>query len=1237
MPPKPAAELKAGQQTLSSFFRPSQAQAPQKRPVAKARTREERPGVLVLDSSDEDDEAAARAVKRVKLEDGEGSGASTSAGGSNDAPTTSLSSSSSNTAAAPPAPASSSHARLRQFAYTPSTDANAEPGPSRELTAEERARKDAFAKRLSLATGRRTSGYLQKEHYLAAAAAGGSEEEGDGRGSGWEEEEEEEEEEGGSSSGAEGKGKGKGMGKGMGKAAQEEEGLGRFAQFAAAGTGKDKKGKGKAKDDGGLGGGAAKGVKYTPLEQQVLALKKANPGVLLVVEVGYKFRFFGEDAQHASRTLNIACFPSQHMLTASIPTHRLDIHVRRLLNAGYKVGVVRQQETAALKKAGDNRSAPFTRALTALYTSATYVDELGVDPLGSSSGATATLMCIVEDKPKGGMVDAKVRIGVVAVMPSTGEIVYGEFDDGLMRAELETRMLHLQPSELLLQKDLSARTESMVKHLAGQHNVGVGDFTTRIERITKRPTASQATSTVSSFYADAESAKSKGKGKGKAVQEQPSEIVLDSSDDSEAEDEPSAPASPKPLAPTSSPNPLDLPKLVLVALSSLISHLKSFALDRVFLHTSSFSPFASRASMTLNGNTVTNLEILRNSTDFKEAGSLIGVVDRCKSAMGKRMLRKWVTKPLVSIDGINARLSAIADIHSSSASLTLSKLRDLLRTLPDLERGLARIHFGRASPNEMLRVLEAFRRVGGVFDEVDSPGEEEEEDADGDAAMNGAAVEGDEDEEGPIRRRAGGSLKSKLLKSVVRELPRVRKTVEGLLAQIDVKAARDNKKESLFEDEGKYPDLLASKEELAENEEAMTEELKAARKLLRKPALQFTKVSQEEYLLEVKVAEAKTIVPADWVRINATKQVHRYRSPRLQRKLEKLEQAREKVAAAANAAFLAFLQEVASHYELFRPALNALSTADCLFSLSVVALSSNWTRPTIVDEPGKLEIVDGRHPIIEAVSPNPFVPNSVEFGAGKRHQMILTGLNMGGKSSLSRSIALIALLAQIGSYVPAESCTTSLFDGIYTRMGANDDLTRGRSTFMVELSETSEILRLATPRSLIILDELGRGTSTNDGVAIAEATLEHLVQEKKSTTVFVTHYPSLAGVAKRYPESVTCEHMACLETARSDGHGQDVTFLYKLAPGLASSSHGLNVARLADLPASVLETARKKAGEMEEVMKARRAVRRGEKLAEVLRRVKGVQSGADRGEEGKARLLELCEGLVQSRREEAIA
>ncbi|GAA5919780.1 hypothetical protein JCM1841_005854 [Sporobolomyces salmonicolor] len=1210
MAPKPA---ETGNQEISAFFKPKPAPAP-KRPALSE------PDVLVLADSDDDDEqldeglvskaGSSRSNKKVKLDHDQFS--------SQFRPIASTSKLPSATSLAGATPRSSSAAsnsspsRMLNFAYTPRDPDGAPPEPV-QLSQADQARREAFIKRLSLGKDllQKRSSYLQQDHYMASNPYDGERSPHAGVSEGDLEEAEdgmtgEDDEYDSSDSGSVmGKNKGKAIAKGKGKSLANDNpafSSSRFANFAAKGSTSKS---GSSKD-------WSASIKYTPLEKQILALKKENPGVVLLVEVGYKFRFFEEDAQTASRVLNIACFPSQHMLTASIPTHRLDIHVRRLLSAGYKVGVVRQQETAALKKASDNRSAPFTRALSALYTSATYVDELGVDPLGAAGTSTATLMCLVEDQPKGKAGNAKVRLGMIAVMPSTGEVVYDEFEDGLMRSELETRMLHLQPSELLLQKDLTSASESMVKYLAGQHNAGVPGFTCRIDRIPKRSSTSQAMSAITEFYVSAK------KRRRREAKKQPSEIMPDS--DENDYDQPVDSQTPQ----ISSEGVLGLPKLVLVALSSLISHLSAFGLDALFLHTTSFTPFSSRASMTLNGNTIANLELLRNSTDFKEQGSLIHVLDKCKTAMGKRLLRKWISKPLVSVQAVNDRLDAIGAIHSASSSLTLSKLRDLLRTLPDLERGLARIHFGRASPNELLRMLEALQRVGSVFDEVDSPDEDDD-------AM---------DADGPVRKGAGGGLKSSVLKGVVKQLPRIKKTVEGLLDQLEVKMARDNNKEGLFAKEEDWPELKGCKDRRADVEAEIQGELKSARKILRKPALQFKKVSQEDYLYEVKVAEAKKIVPTDWIRINGTKAFYRYRSPTLQKKIQELEQANERVAAAAAAAYLALLQEVASHYELFRTVITSLATADCLFSLAAVALSSNYVRPTIVTDAGKLEVLDGRHPIIEAVSSEAFVPNSVEFGSGKRHQMILTGLNMGGKSSLSKSIALIALMAQIGSYVPAESCVSSLFDGIYTRMGANDEIARGRSTFMVELTEASQILRLATPRSLIILDELGRGTSTNDGEAIASAVLEYIVREKKSTCCFVTHYPNVAVLAKRFPESVTTNHMACLETPLPSGHAE-VTFLYKLADGLASASHGLNVARLAELPSSVLDTALRKSQELARAVEHRTAERRVDRLGEILRRVKGLLLLADREGDGtgagdreeqtreKAKLLELCQTALQ--------
>ncbi|GAA5978239.1 hypothetical protein JCM10908_004283 [Rhodotorula pacifica] len=1185
--PAKSSEAKS-QQTLSSFFKP--ATQPPKRPAPEE--------VLILDSDDDDADVCstaktssrtpAVASKKVKTEhDTRDSQLSPIASTSKLPASTAPSSVASKVNTQSKAPSASAK-RIREFAYVEGQ----QRAPQAVQSDADKARHEAFVKRLSLGPNllQKRNSYLQKEHHLAATGQGEDAYPVDRRGA--EEaalsavqDDDVEEEDGGDASSPDASSTGKGKGK------AKEAAPSRFAKFAARG----KAGSTNASGDT---------VNYTPLEKQVLALRKANPGVLLVIEVGYKFRFFDEDARVASRILNIACFPQQHMLTASIPTHRLDVHVKRLLNAGYKVGIVRQQETAALKKASANRSAPFTRALTALYTSATYVDELDSEPL-AVPGSTATLMCVVEEV-MGQSADAKVKVGLVSVAPSTGAVVYDEFEDGFMRAELETRLLHLQPSELLIQQDLSSKSSAIIKYLAGHAAAGVPDFETRIEELAKRPSRSQAATIVSNFYATKRGVKASKQ----VARDQPSEIVLSSSDEDAEEGEGKNSCR---CLNGDGTDPLDLHKQVLVALASLIKHLQPFGLDRVFRHRSAFVPFASRAAMTLNGNTVANLELLHNNTDFKENGSLVSILDHCKTAMGKRQLRRWVTKPLLQKELVEARLQAISEVHRNSASLTLSRIRDLLRHLPDLERGLSRIHFGRATPSELYRVLEAFQRVGGVFEDVDSPDEAEDE--------SGPT-------NGPLRQAAGGSLRSSLLLDVVKKLPKVRPVADSLLAQIDVKRARDNNKEHLQIDISKYPELEAAKEGLSEAQGGMQDELMAARKILRKPALQFTKVALEEYLLEVKISEAKNIVPADWIKINSTKAAYRYRSPALQKRLEILEQWQERVEAAANAAFLSFLQEVSSHYEAFRAAISALATADCVFSLARVALANNWVRPDIADEAGVVDIVDGRHPIIEEISPQPFVPNTVRFGGKHRKQMVLTGLNMGGKSSLSRSVALIALLAQIGSFVPAAECRISLFDSIFTRMGASDDVARGRSTFMVELTETSEILRLATARSLIILDELGRGTSTNDGQAIAAAVLEHLVT-KQSTCIFVTHYPALALVAKKYPVSVSVNHMACLETPRDDGHA-DVTFLYRLADGLASASHGLNVARLAELPDRVIEVARVKGEELRRATEERTRQRQISRLADILRRTARLAdstSGETEPEE-KERLLDLCEAAL---------
>jgi len=305
-----------------------------------------------------------------------------------------------------------------------------------------------------------------------------------------------------------------------------------------------------------------------------------------------------------------------------------------------------------------------------------------------------------------------------------------------------------------------------------------------------------------------------------------------------------------------------------------------------------------------------------------------------------------------------------------------------------------------------------------------------------------------------------------------------------------------------------------------------------------------------------------------------TKVFTRYHSPEVRRKIQERARYRETLEAEAHKAFRSFLEEIIQdHYSILRHTVNTLATIDCLVSLSHVALRDGYVRPEF-SEDDTLEIIEGRHPMVEALRTDPFVPNDVHMGGDVARNKIITGPNMGGKSSSVRMVALIAIMAQIGSYVPAKSVKLSMLDGILTRMGASDELARGRSTFMVEMSETGEILQSATDKSLVILDELGRGTSTTDGMSIADAVLQHLVQKVRCKTLFITHYPMVAmDLERKFPAEIENLHMGYMAESRIDGR-TEVTFLYRLTPGIATNSFGVECARLAGLPEKVLEVAR---------------------------------------------------------------
>ncbi|XP_077900543.1 DNA mismatch repair protein Msh3 isoform X2 [Ictidomys tridecemlineatus] len=873
---------------------------------------------------------------------------------------------------------------------------------------------------------------------------------------------------------------------------------------------------------------------YTPLELQYIEMKQQHKDAILCVECGYKYRFFGEDAEIAARELNIYCHLDHNFMTASIPTHRLFVHVRRLVAKGYKVGVVKQTETAALKAIGDNKSSLFSRKLTALYTKSTLIGE-DVNPLIKLDDAvdvdeiltdtsTSYLLCIYENKEN--IKDKKmgnIFIGIVGVQPATGEVVFDSFQDSPSRSELETRISSLQPVELLLPSDLSEQTEMLIHRVTA---ISMRDDRIRVERMDKVYFEySHAFQAVTEFYSK----------------------VVDDIKDSQ-----------------SFSGIINLDKPVICSLAAIIRYLKEFNLEKMLSTPENFKQLSREMEfMTINGTTLRNLEILQNQTDMKTKGSLLWVLDHTKTSFGRRNLKKWVTQPLLKLREINARLDAVSEVLLSESSV-FGQIENHLYKLPDIERGLCSIYHKKCSTQEFFLIVKTLYHLQSEFQ--------------------------------ALMPAVNSHVQSNLLQTVILEVPELLSPVEHYLKILNEQAAKIGNKTELFKDLSNFPLIKQRKDEIQEVTDKIQIHLQEIRKILKNPSAQYVTVSGQEFMIEIKNS-AISCIPADWVKVGSTKAVSRFHSPFVVENYRHLNQLREQLVLDCNTEWLDFLENFNKHYHSLCKAVHHLATIDCIFSLAKVAKQGDYCRPTLQEEK-RIMIKNGRHPVIDVLlgEQDQYVPNSTNLSEDSERVMIITGPNMGGKSSYIKQVALITIMAQIGSYVPAEEATIGIVDGIFTRMGAADNIYKGRSTFMEELTDTAEIIRKATSQSLVILDELGRGTSTHDGIAIAYATLEYFIRDVKSLTLFVTHYPPVCELEKSYAQQVGNYHMGFLvsedESQQDPGEEEQVpdfvTFLYQITRGIAARSYGLNVAKLADVPGEILKKAAYKSKELEELVNVKR-------------------------------------------------
>ena len=579
--------------------------------------------------------------------------------------------------------------------------------------------------------------------------------------------------------------------------------------------------------------------------------------------------------------------------------------------------------------------------------------------------------------------------------------------------------------------------------------------------------------------------------------------------------------------------PADRPE-ALQAVGGLLSYLYETQKNKLG-HLRQLQYYASGRFMELDLTARRNLELTETLRSKEKRGSLLWVLDKTKTAMGGRLLRRWLEKPLLDPVEIRSRLMAVRDLTEDM--VTREELALCLKEITDLERLIGRIVYGTAGGRDLVALSAGLHRIPKVHDLLATlPAalfqrlrKQLDELSDLCQRIDSALVD-----EPPFSVRDGGIIR------------------EGYSKEVDqLRNVMTNSKDLLVEIENR------TKEECG----------------IKNIRVKYNKV----FGYYIEVAKSQTdLVPADWVRKQTTVNSERYINQELKELEHTILSAKDRITDLEYDLFCQVRQAAADQVETIQQTAAAVAQIDVLNSLAVVAASNHYCMPE-VDESDVIDIIDGRHPVVEQVlKGNMFVPNDTHMNGSSNLLAIITGPNMAGKSTYMRQVALICLMAQIGSFVPAKSAHIGVVDRVFTRIGASDDLAAGQSTFMVEMSEVAEILKNATNRSLLILDEIGRGTSTYDGMSIARAVLEHCADKKKlgAKTLFATHYHELSALEGAIP-GVRNYHMAAKK--RQD----DVIFLRKLVSGGADQSYGIEVAQLAGVPAWIIRRGREILKELE--------------------------------------------------------
>jgi DNA mismatch repair protein MutS len=850
----------------------------------------------------------------------------------------------------------------------------------------------------------------------------------------------------------------------------------------------------------------------TPLMRQYAAIKKQHPNALLFFRLGDFYELFFDDAVVAARELQITLTSrnkekDQAIPMCGVPYHAAENYLSKLLRKGFKVAICEQMEGPRLAKK------LVRREVTRVLTPGTAID--------SSVGSE-------ENNFLAALARSSAAVGLAALDLSTGEFRATEFRGPEAERRVVEELQQLRPREVLYPSSLPLFDR------APMNATEVSSSQTDTAEIKSNSSTLPST------------------GERLRFTETPLEDWIFSAD----------------YAVPLLENKLGVLSLegfglhnrpaAATAAGAILHYVRSTQRGTLE-HVDRIGFYDRQEYLVLDAVTVRNLELVEPL--FANTGAevtLFRALDATLTPMGKRLLRSWMLRPSIHIEEINQRLDAVA--AGVKEFVAREELRRALEGVLDVERLLSRVTLETANPRDVLALCASLNRIPRIKTALGRLGAQ----APGSPDCAGVAQSGVE-----APSPADENSRFSTLNSLLDELPDLRERIEKTIVPEPPLTLADGGVIQPGTDQ--ELDELRSLSRNSKQYIAQIEERERKRTGIGSLKVKFNSVFG--YYIEISKANLHH-APADYERKQTLVNAERFTTPELKEYEAKVLDAQEKIVEIERRLFTELRTAIAAEAKRIRQSSLAMAEVDVLAGLAFIAQNRGYCRPQFTAGPsadaGELEIIEGRHPVLEQLeltgSNDRFVPNDLYFNSGSHSILLITGPNMGGKSTYLRQTALAVIMAQMGGFVPARSARLPVVDRIFTRIGASDNLARGRSTFMVEMTETAAILNTATPRSLILLDEIGRGTATYDGLAIAWAVIEYIHSTSRAKTLFATHYHELTEL-ERLP-GVKNFHVSVKENAGG------IVFLRKVEPGAADRSYGIEVAKLAGLPAEVILRAR---------------------------------------------------------------